>query len=370
MKEKIRPYIRCLIFLAILAFVFAGLDFVFSPSGYVRYIMHELNRKDTNYDTVIVGASHARSAINPYKLDEKLGVNSINAAIPGAAVDDNYYQIEEIIKHNDVKTIIYDVDYQYWVKDQPKANFNRSFVYQQLGLKTKLEYLKNNYKYIDLRNICTNRLAYKVKLKNIERNLSVKTKSSYWNYDIEATFGKNGYVTEADGPYVGKGYSYRLVSGDKPGGRIVDQWVGRQNSDFDELPIEYFDKIKALCDKNNIRLVCVISPITPSSVKYLGLETTHKKFKEFFSARGVEFYDFNDVKMSVLPRCDTDYGDLEGHMGGRVADQYSELLASFLKDCSDGSYDKSDYFYSSFQDMYDNYKKDYTEATGLEWKGD
>ena len=57
-------------------------------------------------------------------------------------------------------------------------------------------------------------------------------------------------------------------------------------------------------------------------------------------------------------------------MGGRVADQYSELLASFLKDCSDGSYDKSDYFYSSFQDMYDNYKKDYTEATGLEWKGD
>ena len=50
-----------------------------------------MNRKDTQYDTIILGASHARSAINPEYLDEELGTNTLNLAIPGETVKDAYY---------------------------------------------------------------------------------------------------------------------------------------------------------------------------------------------------------------------------------------------------------------------------------------
>ena len=60
-------------FLVGLAVILGICDFCFAPSGYVRFILHEVNRKDTQYDTIILGASHARSAINPEYLDEETG---------------------------------------------------------------------------------------------------------------------------------------------------------------------------------------------------------------------------------------------------------------------------------------------------------
>ena len=67
--KKSMPWIRCAGFLVGLAVILGICDFCFAPSGYVRFILHEVNRKDTQYDTIILGASHARSAINPEYLD-------------------------------------------------------------------------------------------------------------------------------------------------------------------------------------------------------------------------------------------------------------------------------------------------------------
>lgn len=44
-------------------------------------------------------------------------------------------------------------------------------------------------------------------------------------------------------------------------------------------PVAYFKKIKEYCDKNGIELICVTSPITPSSVKRLGLDVVNEKFE-------------------------------------------------------------------------------------------
>ena len=56
-------------------------------------------------------------------------------------------------------------------------------------------------------------------------------------------------------------------------------------------------------------------------------------------------------------------------MGGTLGNVYSESLAIFLEDVSDGSYNKSDYFYDTFEDFYNNMAEDYTKVTGLEWRG-
>lgn len=48
--------------------------------------------------------------------------------------------------------------------------------------------------------------------------------------------------------------------------------------------------------------------------------------------------------MSFVPRDDIHYGDLEGHMGGALANTYSQAFAKLLKDAQDGEIQESDYF--------------------------
>ena len=55
-------------------------------------------------------------------------------------------------------------------------------------------------------------------------------------------------------------------------------------------------------------------------------------------------------------------------MGGALANTYSQAFAKLLKDAQDGEIQESDYFYASFDEMYQTMKSDYTKATGLEWE--
>ena len=58
--------------------------------------------------------------------------------------------------------------------------------------------------------------------------------------------------------------------------------------------------------------------------------------------------------MNILPRDDVDYGDMEGHMGGELAEKYSAVLGTFLNDRKDGELDTGKYLYDSFDELYKN----------------
>lgn len=368
--KKIMPILRSVAFLIGLGVILGICDYCFAPSGYVRFILHEMNRKESNYDTMILGASHARSAINPEFLDEQLGTNTLNAAIPGETVQDSYYMLKDAYDSNDIKTVILDVDYQYWMEEQPTAHFTKAFICQQMkDLDVKLEYYWDNKDTIDLRNVLTKRLSWDCSPKSVKRNLKVKGTKAYRDYTIEAA-GVDGKVEGADGPYKGKGFFYRVTFGGKPGGAdYIDLWVGRENAGIDPNVKQQFEQIRDFCNEKGIRLICVTSPIAPSAMKKLGMGKVHNTLQSAFAEWGIEYYDFNMALMSVVPRDDVDYGDLEGHMGGELAEEYSQVLAKLLKDLQDGSIDSKDYFYASFEEMYENMKSDYTKATGIDWEG-
>ena len=100
--------------MAVIAGMILIMDYALVPSGYIRYIIHETNNagSDEGYDNIIIGASHARSAINPVKLDEAgASVNAFNLAIPGETVTDSYYLLMESDRHNNVKRVIRALEY-------------------------------------------------------------------------------------------------------------------------------------------------------------------------------------------------------------------------------------------------------------------
>ena len=95
--KKFKPIIRCVIFLAGLAAIMGVIDFACVQTGYVNYILRNVCAKDngTDYDTVVIGASHARASSDPEQIDKNAGTYSINMAIPGETVKDSYYVLEE-----------------------------------------------------------------------------------------------------------------------------------------------------------------------------------------------------------------------------------------------------------------------------------
>lgn len=131
--------------------------------------------------------------------------------------------------------------------------------------------------------------------------------------------------------------------------------VAWDENGISEKVLDSFEKTAQYCKKNNIELVCVTTPITPSTVVNGYSEKAGEYFTRLCEEYGVEYYDFNLLTMDILPRTDDDFFDEEGHMLGELADRYSDILASVLLD----KCDKSTAFYGTYaqleQAVYENY---------------
>ena len=370
--KKIKPWLRVVGFLAGLAVILSACDFIFAQTGYVRFILHE--EKSGDYNTIVVGASHCRGSIDPERLDEKLGTNTLNMAIPGETVEDSYFIVKDAAKNNKLKTVIFDIDYQYWYYEQPTTHFTRSFIYQQFTDPViKAEYIARNFDVLDMRNVLVNRLSWNCSFSGVKTNIQMKTSDAYKNYTIESAYSENGIVEGADGPYVGKGFFNRqgtMPGKMPPGADYVATWIDRYDDDIDEAVKKTFNNLVKFCKDNDIELICVTSPITPSVTKTLGMGTVHDTMSEYLVGEcGLEYYDFNKALMSSVPRADWNYGDQEGHMGGELAEVYSDALGNLLSDRKNGGVDESKYFYKTFEEMFNNMAADYEKVTGNKWEG-
>lgn len=71
-----------------------------SIKGYARYIIHTVDNPDdgSDYDCIVVGASHGRASIDALFSGNECTVNPINMCIQGATVIDNYYMIERSVQ--------------------------------------------------------------------------------------------------------------------------------------------------------------------------------------------------------------------------------------------------------------------------------
>lgn len=359
--SKWKSILKCVGFIAGLAVILCVCDYLFAQTGYINFILREVNDSKQNYDTIVLGASHTRAAIDPEYIDEELGTNTLNLGIPSETVKDSYYVLEEACRKNKVKRVILDVDYQYWVNPQGDGYFREPFIYNQMSWTSpvKWQYLFENMDAMDVRNAFSNRITYLCTWKNMKSNIEFKNSDTYKNHDI---YGID--VPDADGPYVGKGFFYRGVDGRQPAGYdYLKLWYGREKLGVSKYVEKHFKKLKNYCDKNNIELIAVTSPITPSAMQLLNIQDAEKSLREeIFDKYGITYYDFNQARMDVIPREDADYGDMEGHMGGRIGQEYSKVLAKVLRDHVDGDLDYNKYFYSSYEDMYKNMDQDYTNA--------
>ena len=271
MSNKILKYVRAVVFIAIVVGLVKCMDYAMMPSGYIRYIIHEADNADTDegYDNIIIGASHARSAINPGKLDEAgASDNAFNLAIPGETVTDSYYLLMESDRHNNVKRVIYDLDYQYWC-NYAEREFEDCFIYTWLPFSNvKLKYIADNLLTKDFRTVYSKRWAYEISPSAIMNNLKVKSSAAYRNYSMDAveihdatpTTSVNGYSEQAGAyftrlceEYGVEYYDFNLLTMDTLP-RTDDDFFDEEGHMLGELADRYSDILASVlldkCDKS------------------------------------------------------------------------------------------------------------------------
>jgi hypothetical protein len=104
-----------------------------------------------------------------------------------------------------------------------------------------------------------------------------------------------------------------------------------QNTVVPDKKLQYFNKIVALCNKNDIELVCVRSPFPPSRLRDnmdTNLEISNY-FEELCNENKISFYDFNTIEADQYDYLDTDFSDSH-HMNHLGATKASIWLAKTL----------------------------------------
>lgn len=318
-----KAWFKSLVFILLCCIVLALADFVLVPSGYIRFILHQLNTGE-DYELLVLGASHGRSAINPYKLEENLGKCSINASIPGETVEDSYYLLKETCRKKVPQIVVLDLDYQYWC-NFVEREFGDTFIYSQMKWSpVKLEYVADNLLDKDFRTLFMKRWAWVSSKDEIVENLKTKLSAPYWRYDISAV-----KVRDAGGPYEGRGYFRRQRDLADKGEYIAFAW---DEARIHKKTLKYFRKIADFCREKDIKLICVTSPLPPYAVERGPSGEAFEYFKRITGEQGVAYFDCNLLREEVLPRSNEDYVDWDGHMTGDLAETYSDVLGKVLVD--------------------------------------
>jgi len=147
-------------------------------------------------------------------------------------------------------------------------------------------------------------------------------------------------------------FFYRNPGGHEGRGLIVRRpW---SDSKVDKVVVKQFEDIVNYCNANGIKLICVTSTITPATVLTGTSELSSKYFTALTQKYGVEYFDFNLLKQDVMPRGNLDFGDWDGHMCGALADKYSSIMGSVIKDESQDKLDRTKYFYDSYTKLYED----------------
>ena len=239
--KKFKPILRCVIFLTGLIVIMGVIDFACVQTGYVNYILRNVCVKNnkTDYDTVIIGASHARASSDPDIIDKYSGTYSINMAIPGETVKDSYYILEETCRTNNIKTVILDIDYQYYFNPPKEGFYTEQFIQCQMDWSSyvKWQYIYDNMKRMEIRNVFTRRQACTFTPSNMKENIEQKLSKEYKEADISS-------LNVDGGTYAGRGYFYiNPVSGELAGQKLIESWSKRSKEQVTGYPLKYLNKI-------------------------------------------------------------------------------------------------------------------------------
>ena len=338
-----RTFRRILGFIIAFAISVGIFSFLLTPPSGIRVLLNQA--KEGNYDTLIMGESHAECGYNPYIITDGIGHETVSVARRITPINNIYYILREANVDDKYKTVILDIDPYYWRLDQTRDPGQDMNLMLYLTGAKRWEYFKK-YIWPDrfVKLYCDYQLTWE-NIQKIPNCVRAKFDKDYIENNDAAMNAVNRYLkSDTAFTYEGRGFLRGVNRAPELG---WEDWEFK--NDVEQSNIDSLEQIKAYCDEHGIKLICVQSALIPSRLKTQNMGDVHDYFVNMLSARGIEFYDFNYGKWEYLHRTDNDYVDADGHMMGEIADRQSRLLVDVLK-----SDNPQQYFYNSYDEVLAN----------------
>ena len=307
----------CVIFLA-----YRFIDLALYPCTYIRNDVHAI--VSGQVDDLYLGTSHGKINIDPDAVEEVSGRTGHNMANGGEYPIDSYYLVKLMVeKGTTPKRVVYVTTEDYFTLRKEEGNNYLLFFHEFPLSRTKLEYFFTCVADCNIRTLLFPWYEYPLstELNMIKTNLGQKLTGSY-DTDIlrsEAQeYHENGYIQRY--PVDPSTFKFKF-------------YTPFDEENLIEENLEWIRRLIRLCQDEGIEFISVSTPMAePVLEKYAeGYAASHAFFSEFYQEQGVRYIDFNSPEYyDLFSHKVNAYTDLEGHMHGDAARDFSKVLVGVL----------------------------------------
>ena len=322
--KKTGKIVKTVVFLALILLINAVMQYALVPSSYMRINFH--NVRENKYDDIFIGTSHGFCGIDPVKVDEVTGRRSTNLCMPNEFLQDSYYIVKEVLRHQKPERIIYELDPGYWVTEN-NTGHAEVFIYDNMPWSpVKLQYGLDKLGAKDFRASLFLWHYYRssLNLSEICSNLQNKQSKAYKEY-------REDQPSEDAEYYKGEGFlSHPRGAGENKQDTNLVLWDEQK---VNEVSLEYFEKLAAYCRKEKIELIAVALPIPEETTELYqdAYGEAYAYYEELMEQYEVDYYNFNTIKDAEIDRNLEDFYDYDGHMFADTAEAFSLVLGKYLK---------------------------------------
>lgn len=344
MKKFLRLF-GTIVFMALGIFIFSYISEIVRPkTGAGSDMVHSLYHMEKNtVDVLVLGSSHGYSSVQPNVLWHEQGITSFSLCSHGQSVASSYYILQEALKYQKPKVVLFESYYIFLDKKfTSEARLRQAFDGIHLD-KIKFDmiedFLSGDGNAVDIKD----KLSYYIPfIKYHSRWQSLK------NHDFNKKYYLKGVVQK-----------YKTVP-------IQDPGVPDTMGDIPQVSLTYFEKIRELCEKENIPLVVFAAPYGIPEGENQGEGSRNRMslnntFEVYLAERGIPFLYYQKMPEAGIDFA-TDFRNTT-HMNSFGAAKISGNLGEYLMENYDLEDHRGDEKYNSWEDDYELFRQNEERLT-------
>lgn len=300
-------------------------------------------QKESNPQIIFIGSSLAKRTLNPYVIENEIGITCFNMGTSAQCLDDSYIALQAAIFQKMPKKIILVCDYSRLKEENNKKAriifwkglSNSLSFWKRILMDSKFIFSKENIKEPDSINYLYPWIYNHNWMSSTHIKENIKNKIKNEKFDENKMIRNKTY-------YIGKGFEGTNQSLDfnKVNGNFSPE------IEINLKALEKIEKMAELCKKNNIDFLFINTPHPVYDVmaygdKYFDMMDIVSKF---LKEKKIDCYDFNLIKQNIFINKEEYYIDFE-HFNYKGAKEFSKAFANFIK-LREKEKDLSKYFYT------------------------
>lgn len=264
------------------------------------------------HDVLFIGDCEVYESFSPIYIYENYGISSYIRGTPQQLIWQSYYLLEEMLKKEKPKVVVYNVLAMKYDKPQ-KEEYNRMTI-------DNMKWSVSKYNMIKSSMLSKERMIeYVFPILRFHDRITKLNKDDFNYYFKNKNFTHSGYYMRTDVLGVDDEYLKKLSE---------LKANNYENKFFSKNVFYYLDKIRVLCEKNEIDLILIKAP----SLYPFWYDEFEEEILSYSKKYNIEYINFlnNDIFEEVGIDYSKDTYDKGLHMNLYGAEKLSEYLSKYL----------------------------------------